>query len=68
MGVFSVMFLLSAKKDKHNKIKILADSKFNTIEEYVSQAIADGSISHEEFLLVNGEIRKFNEGKNYEQS
>ena len=70
IGAFGVDILLriasrrlSAKLKKHDQIKILADSKLNTIEEYVSQAINDGDISHEEFILITRELAKFNELK-----
>ena len=51
---------LTAKMKKHEKIKLIADTKLNTIMEYVSQAINDGSISQEEFLLITCELAKFN--------
>ena len=42
---------------------MLADAKLNTINEYVSKAIKDGDISHEEFALINSELKKFNKLK-----
>ena len=54
---------LNLKLKKHDKIRILADAKLNTIDEYVSQAITDGDISHEEFTLINSELKKFNDLK-----
>ena len=37
------------KKKKHNKIIMLAESKLNSIETLMSQALTDVDISHEEF-------------------
>ena len=54
---------LTAKTRKHDQIRTLADVKLNTIDEYISKAIEDGDISHEEFVLINSELKKFNEMK-----
>ena len=59
----SAQIRLAAKTKKHNKIRTLADTKLNTIDEYVSEAIEDGDISHKEFVLINSELKKFNESK-----
>ena len=40
------------KKKKHDKILMLAKSKFNSIETLISQALNDMEISHEEFITV----------------
>ena len=40
------------KKKKHDKILMLAKSKFNNIESLVSQALIDMEISHEEFITI----------------
>ena len=37
------------RKKKHDKILVLAESKFNSIETLISQALNDLDISHEEF-------------------
>ena len=49
------------KKKKHDKILILAESKFNSIETLISHALNDLDISHEEFLMI------FNEKDKYER-
>ena len=54
---------MAVKTKKHDQIRTLADAKLNTIDEYVSKAIEDGDISHEEFVLINSELKKFNEMK-----
>ena len=40
------------KKKKHNKILMLAKSKFNSIETLISQALNDLNITHEEFITI----------------
>ena len=40
------------KKKKHDKILMLAKSKFNSIETLISQALIDMDISHEEFFTI----------------
>ena len=40
------------KKKKHDQFLILAESKFNSIETLISQALVDLDISHEEFIMI----------------
>ena len=40
------------KKKKHDHLLILAESKFNSIETLISQALGDLDISHEEFIMI----------------
>ena len=40
------------KKKIHDKILMLAESKFNSIETLISQALNDLDISHEKFLMI----------------
>ena len=40
------------KKKKHDKILMLAESKFNSIETLMSQALGDLDISHDEFIMI----------------
>ena len=44
------------KKKKHDKILMLAKSKFDSIETLVSQALIDMEIRHEEFNVIIREI------------
>ena len=37
------------KKEKHNKIVMLARNKLNSIESKISKALMDNEISHEDF-------------------
>ena len=50
---------LSLKAEKHEKIKVLAESKLNTISDYISKALKDGFISNNEYELILGELEKF---------
>ena len=40
------------KKKKHDKIFMLAESKFNSIETLISQALGGLDIIHEEFIMI----------------
>ena len=42
------------KKKKHDKILMLAESKFNSIET-ISQVLGDLDVSHEEFIVILNE-------------
>ena len=50
---------LKVKARKHDQIRMLAKSKLNTINDHVSQAMEDGTISQEEYLLISNELKKF---------
>ena len=45
------------KKEKHNKIVMLARSKLNSIESTISKALLDNEISHEDFTTIINEER-----------
>ena len=47
------------KKTKHDQLLILAESKFNSIETLISQALGDLDISHEEFIMILKEKDKY---------
>ena len=40
------------KKKKHDQLLMLAESKFDSIETLISQALGDLDISHEEFIMI----------------
>ena len=40
------------KKKKHDQLLMLAESKFNSIETLISEALGDLDISHEEFIMI----------------
>ena len=51
------------KKKKHNKIVILARSKLNSIESKNSEALLNHEISHEDFMTIINEEKKYRELK-----
>ena len=51
------------KKEKHDKIVILARSKLNSIESKISKALVDNEISHEDFETIINEEKKYRELK-----
>ena len=50
---------LAVKAKKHDEIRVLADSKLNTITDHVSKAIMDGNVSDDEFKLIMDEVEKY---------
>ena len=72
---FSLAFSISAgiikkllkttrnKKKKHNKIIMLARSKLNSIESKISEALINNEISHEDFMTILNEEKKYRELK-----
>ena len=51
------------KKKKHNEILILAKSKLNSIEIFISQALIDMAIIHKEFITILKEKDKYEKMK-----
>ena len=51
------------KKKKHNKIFMLARSKLNSIESKISKALMNNEISHEDFMTIINEAKKYRELK-----
>ena len=54
---------LEAKARKHDPIRVLAQSKLNTIADRISTALTDDKISEEEFRLILSEVDKYNHTK-----
>ena len=51
------------KKKKQNKIVILARSKLNSIESKITEALINNEISHENFMAIINEEKKYQELK-----
>ena len=51
------------KKEKYNKIVMLATSKLNSIESKISEALINNEISHEDFMTIINEEKKYRELK-----
>ena len=47
------------KKKKHNKIVVLARSKLNGRESKISEVLINNEISHEDFMTIINEIKKY---------
>ena len=47
------------KKKKHNKIVVLARSKLNSIESKISEALINNESSHEDFMTILNEEKKY---------
>jgi len=71
MGIAAACGLISAgtkvatrrlriKTHKHDQIRMLAESKHNSIAELVSKALEDGVISQSEFTGIVSEITRYN--------
>ena len=52
-----------SKKKKHNKIVMLARSNLNSTESKISEALTNNEISHEDFMTIINEERKYRELK-----
>ena len=54
---------LAVKAKKHDEVRVLAESKLNTIANHVSSSLMDGRVSDEEFRLIIDELHKYNQMK-----
>ena len=49
--------------EKHNEIVILARSKLNSMESKISEALISNEISHDDFMTIINEQKKYRELK-----
>ena len=61
--VKKLLSITSNKKKKHDHLLMLAESKFNSIETLISQALGDLDIGHEEFIMILKEKDKYEKMK-----
>ena len=54
------LIIIKKKKNKHNKIVLLAKSKLNCKEVLISKALVNSNISHDEFVLGNNVLKEYN--------
>lgn len=54
---------LQSKAQKHDAIRTIAESKLNSIKDFISKALQDGQISEQEFKMVLDELDKYNRMK-----
>ena len=50
--------MIKKKKQKHDKVVLLAKSKLNSIV-LISNGLVDSNISYDEFFLINNVLKKF---------
>ena len=63
-GFLSIIGKYSVKKstskaEKHEKIKMIASTKLNTIASHISKALSDNKVTDEEFQLILEELEKY---------
>ena len=63
-GLLSIIGKYSVKKstskaEKHEKIKMLASAKLDTISSHISKALSDNKVTDEEFRLILEELDKY---------
>ena len=62
-GIKKYKSIIKKKKEKHDKIVLLAKPKLNSIEVLISKALIDSNISHDEFVLINNVLKEFYDTK-----
>ena len=62
-GIKKYKAIIKKKKKKQDKIVLLGKYKLNSIEVLISEALIDSVISHDEFVLINNVLKKYNEMK-----
>ena len=62
-GINIYKLIIKKKKNKHEKIILLAKSKFNRIEVLISIALVDSVISDDEFFLINNILIQYSKMK-----
>ena len=58
-GVKKYKSIIKKKKNKHDKIVLLAKSQSNRTEVLISKALIHWNISHNEFVLINIVLKEF---------
>ena len=48
-----------SKAEKHEKIKMIASTKFDTIASHISKALSNNKVTDEEFRLILEELEKY---------
>ena len=62
-GIIKKLLKTTRNKKKYNKIVMLARSKLNKIECKMSEALTNNEISHEDFMTIINEEKKYRELK-----
>ena len=56
-------YKLIMKKKNHDKIILMAKSKFNSIEVLISMSLIDSNISYDEFVSTNNVLKEYDDMK-----
>ena len=62
-GIIKKLLKTTRNKKKKHKIVMLARSKLNSIESQISEALINNEISHEDFVIIINEEKKYRELK-----
>ena len=58
-GILKYKSIIKKKKKNHDKIVLLVKSILNSIEVWISEALIDSNIGHDEFLWINNVLKVF---------
>ena len=58
-GIKKYKSIIKKKKQKHGKKVVLAKTKLNSLENLIYKSLIDSYIIHNEFLLMNNELKKY---------
>ena len=58
-GIKKYKSIIQKKRKKHDKIILLAKSQLYKIEVFISKALIDSKISHDELILINNVLKEF---------
>ena len=68
-GIKKSKLINKKRKKHHDEIALLAKSKLNSIEVWISKTLVDSNITYDEFVLINNVLKKIcdmkEEIKNY---
>ena len=62
-GILKYKSIIKKKKKNHDKIVLLVKSILNSIEVWISEALIDSNIGHDEFLWINNVLKVFDDMK-----
>ena len=57
-GIEKYKSIIKKKKNKHDKIVLLAKSKLNSIKVLISKVLIDSEVSHDDCVLINNVLLK----------
>ena len=62
-GIRKSKSIINKKKKQHDKVVLLAKSKWNSIEVLISKTLIDSVVSHDEFVLINNVQKEYDKIK-----